>query len=394
MLIILLMLISSLLVALDHIYTNNLKNRFLTSSALPQNFRLHSRLAYQQWSLAPDENSEEPPCQTPDSSSCLCIQSLLSEEADVVIATKRIELEGFPNTFNPSILKFDRGFILSFRYCPDLFFLHHISYIGIVLLDEEFNPISETQLVDTRLKSEKTPSQSEDARLFFYRGRIFLLYNDNIDIVCPNKSDSRDMFMIELFYKDNRFVFSAPLKLFCQEKSSQFCQKNWVPFEWDKTLFLGYTISPHEILCPNLATGECYSVYKTEAPLKWNLGLLKGGTPALLEDGEYLAFFHSAAVEYLPPFEESGYWYYFMGAYTFSAKPPFQITKMTSHPIVGKGFYAPSVNGPKKVIFPGSFVVSDSHIYVAYGRDDSEMWIATLDKKKFRELLWPVGAHP
>ena len=55
------------------LYTNNLKNRFLTASGLPHNFCSHLRLASRQWSLAPNKNSEDPSCQIPDSSSCLCI---------------------------------------------------------------------------------------------------------------------------------------------------------------------------------------------------------------------------------------------------------------------------------------------------------------------------------
>jgi hypothetical protein len=58
-----------------HLYPNNLKNRFLAASAFPHNFRSHSRLAYRQWSLAPNKNSEEPPCQNSDSSGCLGISA-------------------------------------------------------------------------------------------------------------------------------------------------------------------------------------------------------------------------------------------------------------------------------------------------------------------------------
>jgi len=55
------------------IYRNNLKNRVLAASGLPHNFDSHSRLASRQWSLAPIQNSEDPPCQIPDSSSCFGI---------------------------------------------------------------------------------------------------------------------------------------------------------------------------------------------------------------------------------------------------------------------------------------------------------------------------------
>src|SRR5580704_1601140 len=66
---------SQLLNQFWYLYRNNLKNRFLTASALPQNFCSHSRLAHAQWSLAPNTNSEEPPGQIPDSSDCFGISS-------------------------------------------------------------------------------------------------------------------------------------------------------------------------------------------------------------------------------------------------------------------------------------------------------------------------------
>src|SRR5579862_884210 len=49
-------------------YRNNLKNRFLMTSAFSQNSHLRLRLVHAQWSLAPDENFEKPPLQIPDSS--------------------------------------------------------------------------------------------------------------------------------------------------------------------------------------------------------------------------------------------------------------------------------------------------------------------------------------
>lgn len=62
---------------------------------------------------------------------------------------------------------------------------------------------------------------------------------------------------------------------------------------------------------------------------------------------------------------------------------------MTPEPIIGEGFYAPST-AEKKVILPGGFVVDGPRIYVAYGRDDREMWIATLDKEALMKALVPV----
>ncbi len=319
----------------------------------------------------------------------LSFTSLYGTE-EMVISTQKIVLENFPDAHNPSLIKFKDGFLLTFRYCPERRNQPWNSEIGVVLLNDALQQISLPELLNTRLKFSKTPSQAEDARIFSYKSRLFLIYNDNIDIIAPPIWERRDMFMAELFYDGSHFSLSPALKLVYEEKyQMQAWQKNWVPFEWKGKLFMIYSINPHEILFPNLMTGSCYHCYDTWAPLEWNFGALRGSTPPLLIEGEYLAFFHSSAVVASPASWDMNLWHYFMGAYTFSATPPFQITKISPKPIVAEGFYTPS-GYEKRVVFPGGFVISDSIIYVAYGKDDSEIWIASLDKEALMRSLIPI----
>jgi predicted GH43/DUF377 family glycosyl hydrolase len=309
----------------------------------------------------------------------------------VVTATKRIPLEQFPRAHNPSIFKFEQGYLLIFRYIPDLGGEHWISYIGVALLNEQFDLISEPKLLTTRIPNSKTPSQAEDARIFSYRGRLFLIYNDNVDVTFPNYwSDRRDMFMAELLYKNGNFTLAPPLKLIYDAKyQSQLWQKNWVPFEHNKSLFFIYSTNPHEIILANLINGSCYHCYDTWTPLKWSWGSLRGSTPPQLMDGEHLAFFHSSQFTASESSWGMEMWHYFMGAYTFSAKPPFEMNKITPAPLMHENFYTPSTYN-KRVVFPGGFVISGSNIYVAYGKDDCEVWIATIDKAALKESMIPV----
>jgi predicted GH43/DUF377 family glycosyl hydrolase len=307
----------------------------------------------------------------------------------IIIAKKKIELENFPGAFNPSIIRVHDGFLLTFRYCPDPYYLFWISHIGIVRLNEQFEQISKPQILVTRPSGSTTPSQTEDARIFSYKERLFLIYNDNLTVTSPSLWDRRDMFIAELFYINDQFTLSTPLKLVHKEKYDMVLwQKNWLPFVWNNTLLLSYAMHPQEILYPNLKSGECYRLYETYPDITWNYGKLRGSSPPLLVDGEYLAFFHSGIFFSLFPNEEE-LWYYFMGAYTFSADPPFTITKMTASPIMEEGFYFPGAAW-KKVIFPGGYVVSDAHIFMAYGRNDCEVWIATIDKQALKKALLPI----
>ena len=170
-------------------------------------------------------------------------------------------------------------------------------------------------------------------------------------------------------------------------------QKNWTPFEWEGALLLGYSLTPHEILYSNLISGECISFASTllsNHKHSWKWGELRGGTPASLVDGEYLAFFHSSIIGKSAVSNQTEMHHYFMGAYTFSGEPPFQIKKISPSPIIGPNFYTKSQT-EKKVIFPGGYVVRDKYFYLAYGKDDCEIWIATIDREKLKKHLLPVS---
>lgn len=94
--------------------------------------------------------------------------------------------------------------------------------------------------------------------------------------------------------------------------------------------------------------------------------------------------------------EDKSILHYFMGAYTFSSEPPFAITKISPKPIVGKGFYSgiPYTSyywkKNQRVIFPGGYLYDDDFIWVAYGREDHEIWIVKLNREGLIQSLETV----
>jgi predicted GH43/DUF377 family glycosyl hydrolase len=308
----------------------------------------------------------------------------------IVTATKQIDLAEFPGAHNPSLLKVEKGFLLTFRYCPDVYRTPFVSYIGLVPLSDDLEPTDKPILLSTRHEESQVPSQSEDARLFAYRGKLFVIYNDIVDRPAERVSDRRDMFMAELVTDDEGYALSRPTKLVYGEKYYlRSVQKNWCPFEWNKKLFITYFIDPHEVIYPNLINGNAYSCYESFGQINWKYGELRGGTPAQLVDGKYLAFFHSAYWTASDSSAGMEMWHYFMGAYLFDAAPPFPITHASPAPIKHESFYTFSPFN-KRVVFPGGFAVVGDSIYLAYGKDDSEVWIATLNKKALMESLIPT----
>jgi predicted GH43/DUF377 family glycosyl hydrolase len=311
----------------------------------------------------------------------------------IVLSTKQLIFEDYPGAFNPSIIKKDSGFLLIFRYCPDPANQSWISSVAIVELDNSLAPLGKPKILNTRPKRSKTPSQAEDARLFKFQDKLYLIYNDNIDEICFDHIKRRDIFIAELIFEDGQYRLASPLKLTHPDRyPHQLQQKNWAPFEAQEKLLLSYSLNPHEVLNADLQSGICFPYYKTAPPIQWIYGSMKGSSSAELIDGEYLAFFHSAAKTKSPVSYDWRLWHYFMGAYTFSATPPFELTKMSEKPILSEHFYTASF-GEKRVIFPGGFAVDDRYIYVAYGKDDREIWIAILDKDVLMKSLKKLNEY-
>lgn len=309
----------------------------------------------------------------------------------IVTATKRIYIPTYPGAYNPSIVKFKDGYLMTFRYLPNRHAMHSLSFIGVALLNDSFELIGNTQLLDTRAYFTNTPSQSEDARILEWNGRYYLVFNDNMDVMAPGLSDRRDMYLVELYCENNHFHLSEPIKLVHETKyNSVLWQKNWTPFVYNSELLLTYNISPHEIIKPDLATGICSPLCETKPSIRWNYGTMRGSSIPQLVDGDYLSFFHSGIVTSSASSEGRELWHYFMGAYLFSSEPPFYIKKISPSPIIAPEFYTYS-SYSKRVIYPGGYVVDGSTLYLAYGKDDSEIWIATIDLNELKKSMVEVN---
>jgi len=316
-----------------------------------------------------------------------------SEKREVVIAAKKIDITGYKGAFNPSIVKYGDNYLLTFRYQPSRSTQYWISYTGVVVLNEEFEPISNPQLLDTRAHSDQTVSQSEDARLVSLNDKLYIVYNDNMETNNPGIGGRRDIYMAELSVANDRFVLAEPVKLAHDLKHEQImCQKNWTPFAWKDCLLFVYSMHPHEILASDLKTGVSKTIYDTytQKSNHWSLGQMRGGTPASLVDGEYLSIFHSGHLTTSAASGDVPMWHYYMGAYTFSVEPPFGMNKVSAVPIDHPSFYTYS-SLSKRVIYPGGLIAAGPVLYVAYGKDDCEVWVATIDLEALKRTMIPVN---
>lgn len=305
---------------------------------------------------------------------------------DFVLETKKIDIPGYATAFNPSILRWKDAFLLSFRIRDPMGLTNNF---GLIWLDKDFKLASAPYVVEVRGTTPEYPSKQQDPRLIAVGNKIYMIFSNSIEGI---NQDIRRMHIAELHFEKGKFYLDKPE---CISRyagaSNQRWEKNWVPFDFDGKLYLAYSIFPHNIFSPILGTGACETIASTFGSIKWEWGVLRGGTPALpLDEKEYLAFFHSSIL--MPTVHSGGkkIQHYFMGAYTFSRKHPFSITRISPKPIVGKNFYrglAYKTWKPLCVVFPCGYVMDDRYVWVVYGRQDHEIWVVKLDKQKLLNTL-------
>ncbi len=267
------------------------------------------------------------------------------------------------------------------------------SIIGIVWLDDDFHPKTPAQILQFTPDDlhSQTYSRLEDARLVTVGEKLYLVNSDNTDPVVTEGGFR--MHVAELDFDGENFLMTQLDRLLeFPWEDSRRREKNWTPFDYNGNMLLAYSLTPHHILRPYPGTSTCETVANTSCTHYWELGEIRGGTPALkISDTEYLAFCHSSMEI---PTLHSNYkesLHYFMGAYLFSAHPPFAITHISTDPIIGKQFYQGKVYKPYwkpvQVVFPCGYIFDDSYIWISYGRQDHEIWICKLDKNAFLRNL-------
>lgn len=309
---------------------------------------------------------------------------------DFVLETKQIIIPGFPGAFNPSIIRWKNSLLMSFRIRDEK--MISTFEMGFVWLDEHFNPISTPCVLDIR----DNPSifyRNQDPRLITINKDVYIVYSNFIKI---DQTIVRRMFIAPLQYEDDTFFITNPLCLHSFDGDSNKLEKNWTPFNYNEDLLLAYSLLPHRIL-KYFDSGTCSTISSTHSSIDWNWGQLRGGTPAFLIDNQYVGFFHSS--KKFPSVQSNGrsMIHYVMGAYTFSDNPPFNITSISPEPILGKKFYSgPTYNTwkPMRVVFPGGYIFDEQYIWVAYGRQDHEIWVAKLDKNGLLKSLVPCSIKP
>lgn len=311
-----------------------------------------------------------------------------------ILEVKRIQIDQLPHAFNPSVVRYKGRLLLAFRILREPekgigLFSSGFSEIGLQWLDDDFQPTGDPFILDLTSK-EGSISRAEDPRLFLQDNRLYLIYSDNQEEYLTEGGFR--VYMGELIETCEGFLLFDKV---CFDEFPGECskrrEKNWIPFDYKGLLLFAYMINPHKVFFPLLSSGRLHEIADTSFDTNWRWGELRGGTPALLIGDKYLAFFHSSIEMRSLHSHGKTSLHYFIGAYTFSSAPPFEVLSMSEKPIIGPGFYSgieyPPYWKPVNVVFPCGFLIENDLIYLVYGRQDHEMYVAKIDKRKLLESL-------
>lgn len=310
------------------------------------------------------------------------IQAAFPSISPFLLEENIIAIDGYPDAYNPSIAQYGENYLLIFRLTTGAN-RRQDNRIGLIVLDQEFNPIGTPQILSQK---DGQTVYGGDARIIAVGDKMYLTFSDDPLNMGKAFQWMRSMCVSELKEENGVFWLTPPLSLRHTTKDGlQAAEKNWSPFDWQGQLLLSYYLSPHEVLLPDLDTGESQPLYMSEFSWNWPYGRIRGGTPSILVDGVYMGFFHSSIRN--KKLLGKSCLVYFMGAYIFSPEPPFEILKVSQEPIVGSHFYGKDYIRSMQVIFPGGFIHKDPFIYVIYCRNEKEICYAKLDKKQLLQSM-------
>jgi len=165
-------------------------------------------------------------------------------------------------------------------------------------------------------------------------------------------------------------------------------EKNWLWFFHEDRLHMLYSAQPHVVTrwTNDFKVEYEYRTGEPEKPLPWAYGIMRGGTPPIrISDDEYLTFFHSSLDT-----KDKYHRRYYMGAYTFKAQPPFNVTRITTEPLLVGSWQDVWAERKPLVVFPCGSRLKDDKWLVTMGINDLACAWIEIPHAELEPLLQPV----
>lgn len=295
--------------------------------------------------------------------------------------------------FNGSIFRHDDQLYIAYRANNTL--IDARIYIN-KLNPATYQPEGEPILVDIPNVTASPIAAFEDPRVFTYNGRLYCSFvflrlgysaqaqglvrlDKNFKVVSTS--------FIKYGYNHNQAIFD-PVKrmddrgIIHTVNPGNIFEKNWQFFAHGKKAMFVYSFTNHTVVEADLPRELGVKEHKSAKVMKWDYGEIRGGTPPVRVGDHYISFFHSSKQE--KPKEKV----YHMGAYTFSAKAPFEPLQITKKPLL---------SGDKKdknrglwnniVVFPCGSVKIKNKWLVSYGHNDYSLKLFEIAHEELEQKL-------
>jgi len=243
--------------------------------------------------------------------------------------------------------------------------------LGICLLDSNDLPIKETNVLLDLHSDLKTYSKGfhvEDPRFFVFNDELYLSY-------CDGYQMAQAKINIDTLQAEESFYLKKPVY--------DRTEKNWTFFEHEGKIMSVYQVHPHTIF--EMDGADYKNAYQTEYSINWKWGILRGGTsPIKINEDQYLSFFHSSIDT------RDRQRQYYMGAYIFSAKAPFEPLFVSKEPLISGNrinINIPRMNNRIYVVFPGGVIPDADGYKVYYGFNDYQCRIFNVTNEMLKENL-------
>jgi predicted GH43/DUF377 family glycosyl hydrolase len=299
---------------------------------------------------------------------------------------------------NSSIFRKDNRIFLAYRENKG-----YVAHLHICELNKDYQPIKNSDVPLFPPEVVGVGNYFEDPRVQYIDGKLTISYINTTSIFNSQSqafSYLEDDFTLKdsIYFKygfninqsnaDSTSRLTPEGAIIVQSPAARF-EKNWVFFEYDHLPHFVYSIDDHIVVQPNMSTLAADKHYITSAKLCWKYGQPRGGTPPILIGDEYLCFFHSH-LKTDGKFKVKCNRVYYFGAYTFSAKPPFEIKRMTVKPFAKGDPYDNVCLWYNAGCFPCGAIKEGGDWVISYGHNDHSMRIMVLPDKELQESLRKV----
>ena len=332
-------------------------------------------------------------------SSCAQLEPVIERQSfsPIVKEVQTLHIPGLKFGYNPSIVRIGDKPLVFFRYdveniLVDAGHKKQKSFVACCEFSEDLESV--VQVTEIALNSHF----AEDPRAIVYKDEIYLFYNCPIsDPLFARVRPGRRMCVAKIDPSSLRVIEQKMIHY------SEFqTEKNWIPFilppsTKEEGIYLIHTLQNFKVLKLDLEDlSNVHLVYESANKIeeisnwekKW--GMARGGSPAVLVDGEYWMFFHSF---YRPKTGGIDMHNYICGAMVFDGKPPFLPKRMLKDPIVFHGMYTSKFRRANTyTTYPAGVVYDPKRdlFLVSIGENDRVMKVLTIPRNYLEPHLYPI----